>query len=153
MLGTNWNQLLEQWKTGRPRKTSSHQSKLLDHLRKFGKKNITNRIADTTRKWRRKESGQTLFKSWNHQSILCCTKRQKHWDVWSRDLKSSRRSSYKNTTRFVAEWPGPSITLYQKIIHQQFHVKRIADAALDIYASAATLSRATAGKTILADYD
>ena len=34
---------------------------------------------------------------------------------------------------------------FQKIIHQQFHVKRVADAALDIYASAATMSRATAG--------
>merc|ERR1712227_452510 len=34
----------------------------------------------------------------------------------------------------------------KKIIHQQFHVKRIADAALDIYASAATLSRATAAQ-------
>ena len=33
----------------------------------------------------------------------------------------------------------------KKIIHQQFHVKRIADAALEIYASSATLSRATAG--------
>jgi len=31
----------------------------------------------------------------------------------------------------------------KKIIHQQFHVKRVADAALDIYASAATMSRAT----------
>jgi len=34
----------------------------------------------------------------------------------------------------------------KKIIHQQFHVKRIADAALDIYASSATLSRATAAQ-------
>ena len=42
-------------------------------------------------------------------------------------------------------------TPFQNIIHQQFHVKRIADAALDIYASAATLSRATAGTITLVD--
>jgi len=34
----------------------------------------------------------------------------------------------------------------KNIIHQQFHVKRIADAALEIFASSAVLSRATASQ-------
>merc|ERR1712136_598465 len=52
--------------------------------------------------------------------------------------------------RLITRFEVISKKLLQKynknIIHQQFHVKRIADAALDIYASAATLSRATAAQ-------
>jgi len=71
------------------------------------------------------------------------------------DLKANVDSQFQQE----AEELGQLITRFElvckklltkhkkKIIHQQFHVKRVADAALDIYASAATMSRATAAQS------
>lgn len=61
-------------------------------------------------------------------------------------LKDEATQLGKAITRFEVECKKVLQKFNKDIIHQQFHVKRIADATLEIFASSAALSRASAAQ-------